>query len=213
MPGPIQTAHARSGVIVLVVALWMSAAAAGLSSLVRSQSTAGAAAAAPASWPVASTLPHSPDSAALLLFLHPRCPCSRATLREMEQIVARSGGGIPILAVLTLPVGADSTWLQSSLCRQAAAIPGVTVQPDPDGAESARFGAFTSGQVLLYDERDHLQFAGGITPGRAHEGASAGRDALLALLIDRKTTASAAATPVFGCALTSGESLGERKSE
>jgi hypothetical protein len=70
---------------------------------------------------------------------------------------------------------------------------------DHDGVEARRFGAATSGQVILYDARGTLLFSGGITPARGHSGDSTGRDAILALLIDGSSEASE--TPVFGCSL------------
>ena len=70
---------------------------------------------------------------------------------------------------------------------------------DASGVEAARFGAGTSGAVLLYSSDGTLLFAGGITPARGHQGDSFGRQRLLALLdgaaADRRDA------PVFGCAL------------
>ncbi len=61
---------------------------------------------------------------------------------------------------------------------------------DDDGAEAKRFGAETSGQTLLYDERGTLAFSGGITGSRGHAGDNAGRASLLAL-INRRAGRSA----------------------
>ena len=57
--------------------------------------------------------------------------------------------------------------------RSAAAIPGVTVHVDHDGGEARRFGAETSGFVVLYDAHGELLFAGGITTGRGQAGDNA----------------------------------------
>src|SRR5438874_1239265 len=70
---------------------------------------------------------------------------------------------------------------------------------DSDGLESGRFGAETSGFVVLYDGQGKLLFRGGITAGRWHAGDNAGEDAILAALNHAASPLSEA--PVFGCAL------------
>jgi hypothetical protein len=50
----------------------------------------------------------------------------------------------------------------------------------------------------LYDQSGHLQFSGGITGSRAHQGDNAGRQSLLALLSGRNART---ATNVYGCPL------------
>ena len=49
-------------------------------------------------------------------------------------------------------------------------------------ARRARFGSATSGQTLLYDGDGALRFSGGITGSRSHAGDNAGRRSLVALL-------------------------------
>jgi hypothetical protein len=75
----------------------------------------------------------------------------------------------------------------------------VKLRVDDAGVEAARFGAATSGTVLLYDGSGHLLFNGGITESRGHEGFSAGREMLAHLLAqpghEMKHTA------VYGCPL------------
>jgi hypothetical protein len=78
----------------------------------------------------------------------------------------------------------------------------VSVRIDEAGREAARFGATTSGHVLLYDRGGRLRFSGGITASRGHVGDNAGRAALLGLLIHGETERER--TPVFGCPLFPG---------
>src|SRR3954463_15141423 len=40
-------------------------------------------------WPAASKLGSTPTRPTLVLFLHPRCPCSRASLTELEALFAK----------------------------------------------------------------------------------------------------------------------------
>jgi hypothetical protein len=73
------------------------------------------------------------------------------------------------------------------------------VEPDPDGAIAQAFGAYTSGQVLVYGADGGLLFNGGITASRGHEGDNPGRAAIVARLRDQVPAPSTAS--VFGCAL------------
>jgi hypothetical protein len=84
-----------------------------------------------------------------------------------------------------------------------AAIPGIRIKDDPDSREALKFGAVTSGEVLLYDERGQLLFKGGITASRGHIGDNMGQRILMEIL--QGTRSAARTTPVFGCALYGGE--------
>jgi hypothetical protein len=97
------------------------------------------------------------------------------------------------------PTSFAEGWENTDLWGTAAGIPGVTVVRDDDGREARRFGAETSGQTLLYDERGVLVFSGGITGARAHAGNNVGRQSLVALL--NHEPAARSGTNVFGCSL------------
>ena len=151
-------------------------------------------------WPKESRIRFDATRPNLLIFLHPRCPCSRASLAELARIVARGRDRLTARAVLLEPSGAPEGWADSDIAREAAAIPGVLTFRDEGGDEARRFGAATSGHVMLYDAAGRLQFSGGITPARGHEGDSLGRDAVIDL-IDTDASTSRPCSPVFGCPL------------
>lgn len=161
--------------------------------------TAGATGTAPEQWPEASLAHFHPGLPHLVMFLHPRCPCSRATLGELEQLVAHCQGAFSSQVWFIQPEGTDVDWVKTDLWHAAAAIPGVEVCIDPDGAEARRFHALTSGLTLLYDADGGLIFQGGITLARGHAGDNPGRDAIEGLLKQKITHVPS--TPVFGCAL------------
>lgn len=182
-----------------IAVIWLSVVLTGSLLMAQYSQTAGATGTPPAHWPESSPLPPHPGQARLVMFLHPHCPCSRATLGELEQLVAHCQGLFSAQVWFIQPEGMAEDWVKSDLWRAAAAIPGVQVHVDREGGEARRFQAVTSGQTLLYDAAGVLVFQGGITPARGHSGDNPGRDAIESLLKQKNTLS--ASTPVFGCAL------------
>jgi hypothetical protein len=154
---------------------------------------------APGRWPATSRLRPVPGRWNLVLLAHPRCPCTRASLAELARIMARSRGRLAATVVLYHPEGTPESWAQTDLAAQAAAIPNTRVVADAGGAEAERFGAATSGQVVLFDPEGRRHFEGGITSTRGHEGDSLGRAAILDLI--QRGVAERPAAPVFGCSI------------
>ncbi len=185
------------------VGLWLAGVGGGMALLARYKATPGEAGGAPgaALWP--SQLPRVEGRAALLLFAHPRCTCTRATLEELRRLMERLAGRAQAFVYFTVPAGLDAAWAQGELWEQAARIEGVTPRVDPQGALARELGAQTSGHVLVYDEKGQLRFGGGITSARGHVGMSLGGQRILALLSGERPDRPDA--PTFGCALTSPE--------
>lgn len=182
-----------------LVALWLGAVGAGmLLLLVYSTRPCDAGAPAPR-WPAGSRLPSPGRGAILVLAVHPRCACSRASVEELARIVARCGERLAVRVLMFKPAGESDDWARTDLWRSVAAIPGVDLRIDEGGAEARRFGAATSGQALLYDASGRLVFSGGITWARGHSGDNAGRDAIVGWV--EQGTALRRSTFVFGCSL------------
>lgn len=179
--------------VVLAVALWMNKYAA----------TAGPAGVISPQWPAKSLLSLSPTNPTLVMFAHPRCSCTRASLGELEILMAGAQGKLSAHVFFFQPEGTSEAWAQTALWRAAAAIPGVSVHTDLGGAEAQRYHAETSGDTLVYGTNGTLLFQGGITLSRGHSGDNAGRDAIEALL--HNDYSQPARTPVFGCALSGKE--------
>lgn len=181
-----------------IVALWASAAALGLFLLHAYAATVTVLPAplAAAEWPAATSLPRRAGIPTLVAFIHPSCPCSRASLHELERLFSRVPGERSVVVVLT---GGEQDSAESGAAWQLAErIPDVTRRLDPKGDEAARFGATTSGEVFLYGRNGALEFEGGVTAARGHEGPSAGGIAVEAALNGQPHLRS---TPVFGCSL------------
>jgi hypothetical protein len=179
--------------------LWLSVVAGGLAALNTYESRPGAAAQAPEHWPGTSGVRLAQGRATLILFAHPQCSCSRASLGNLAEIIARNPGKLDVYVVFSLPRQGDSGWTDTALYHSAEQIRGLTVVSDRGSAECKRFGAKTSGQVMLYDPEGRLLFSGGITAGRSHYGDNAGSDTITTLL--RGGRATMKSTPVFGCSL------------
>ena len=189
---------ARS-VFTIGLAVWITASVGGFWCLLDFSATSGTASVLTTSWPVESQIVRDPARANLVLFLHPHCPCSRASLAELSEIMTHCDGQLLAQVLFLKPSQMPDGWEMTNLWHRATAIPGVRVWSDRDGAESRRFGAETSGQVSLYDRDGRLQFRGGITMARGHEGDNAGRR----LIVERVTrgTDRPAENVIFGCSL------------
>lgn len=158
---------------------------------------------APAQWPQGSRIIRAHDGFTLIIVLHPHCPCSRASIRELSVLLARCPGTLHPILLLVRPAGIPQGWEQSELWRSANQLREVRAVID-DGTEARRFGAMTSGHTLLFDPAGRLRFCGGITVSRGHEGDNAGVDAIVSTVAG--TAALTASTPVFGCPLFSKDS-------
>lgn len=179
--------------------LWMLSAVAGLWVLWSYENAPGVAANSAARWPAETHLQLASDRPTLVLLAHPQCVCTRATLAELAETLARAETRPKTYVVFLKPSSFADGWEKSGLWETAAALPDTTVLRDDDGREAIRFGAATSGQTMLYDARGELLFSGGITGARGHEGDNAGRTAVVALLNHLKPKFTG--TKVFGCSL------------
>jgi hypothetical protein len=187
------------GVVAGCTALWVAGVAAGARSVWTYQTTPGEAADSPGRWPSTSVLPAPAGRPMLLLIAHPHCPCTRATVAELSRLMARLGDRVATHVLVYRPREFAPGWERTDVWSAAERIPGVSVHVDVDGAEAARFGAATSGQVLLYDAGGRRRFSGGITNARGHVGESPAQEQIAAVVEGR--AADEAAARVFGCAL------------
>lgn len=163
------------------------------------ENASGSAGRAPSQWISGTSLPLDPARNTLIMFAHPQCPCTRASLGELNRLLAQSGGHIAAHVLFFQPTNYSADWTHTELWRTAAAMPGVTVQDDVDDALARKFGAETSGYVLFYSPQGQLLFRGGITGSRGHAGDNAGESAIISLALGKP--AAVTQTPVYGCSL------------
>lgn len=178
---------------------WLVAVAFGLRVLLNYEATPGHIGTVPQTWRTDARMERATDEPTLVMFAHPRCPCTRASISELAQIMAQIQGRVRAYVLFVEPKTVGAAWDDTSLRRSAAAIPGVTVASDVGGSEARRFGAETSGHTLLFDRNGRLLFNGGITQSRGHAGDNVGESAVVSLVSNHG--AERTQTLVFGCAL------------
>lgn len=188
----------RPSALMAIGLLWFVFIGAGMYLLQREEFTPASPSSPLAQFPSGSAIPCSADKPTLVVFAHPRCPCTRATFAEVAELAAAANGKLAIVTVFTLPPGVARDWVAGELLQMAKALPARVVL-DQGGVEAARFKVKASGTVLLYAPAGQLLFSGGLTSSRGQEGESLGRDAVLRLVLTERP--SIIHTPVFGCSL------------
>lgn len=183
----------------LALAAWGTLIAAGVLLLLTYGQIPGPTTVVPEQWPVDSSLETDPNRWTLVMIAHPKCPCTAASIHELRELLA--GTDTPLTTHVLFLSGAedDPSWFTGRTVDIAKASRGVQLHFDRDDQEVERFAATTSGHVLLYDPAGQLQYSGGITASRGHQGANRGSGMILSLLNDRVSTGSP--LPVYGCAM------------
>lgn len=156
-----------------------------------------------AHWPTDTNLSLASGRATILFFVHPKCPCTRASLAELERLWMLNPTDTPrppqLIVVATVPPGATDDWTTTATIERARAMAGAQIVIDENGSEARRFGVATSGTVMWFDAKGRRLYSGGITASRGHEGDNAGRDALTGLM--RGGRDPAFGPPALGCRL------------
>lgn len=148
-------------------------------------------------WPSETLLERNESATTVLVFLHPRCPCSRATVTMLARTLASSASNAEVRALFFCPADEPSTWAQTDMWHDVERIaPGAAIL-DTDGRESELFGASTSGHVLVFDKSGQCVYSGGITRGRGHDGDNPGSNAVRAVLAGLSPTGDSFG--VYGC--------------
>lgn len=178
---------------------WVAGLAFGMERLWAYKSTPGANAVAPPQWPGSNLVAPASGHSTLVMFVHPQCSCTRASLAELDSILRQSEGRLSAWVLFLHPPGTTEKWEKSATWDTAQRMHGVRVASDDDGVEADRFGASTSGQVVLYDAQGRLQFSGGITGARGHVGENSGEARVISLA--KTGTADAHDHAVYGCGL------------
>ncbi|HSI82491.1 MAG: RedB protein [Candidatus Methylacidiphilales bacterium] len=187
-------------VVWIVLLVWGGLMVAGFIGLERYSSAPGAAGKRVDHWPVESGITRPTDGqCTVVLSLHPLCPCTAATLDELQQVLNSKLPPFHLRVLRMIPSSVPSEWKDKPVPDWLAAYPGVQVKEDTDAVISDAFGLTTSGHIAFYRADGTLAFKGGITASRGHRGENLGAETLRALLQGK--TPPAEATSVYGCSL------------
>lgn len=191
--------------------LWLGAIVASFYFLGVYENSPGKLGTIPPKWLKTSQIAITRQKPTLLVFLHPRCPCSQATLGALEIIISRSLNPCEIVVVFYTPKDAKKNWYQTHLFYKTQKISQflqenelsttLRIYTDQEAEEAMKFGVKISGTVLLYDKTHALRFHGGITVSRGHfdSGDNFGVNAIVDILANKPN--KMIQTPVFGCSI------------
>jgi hypothetical protein len=154
---------------------------------------------APETWPEASAVRWSPDVANIVMFAHPQCPCTRASLVELARLADEVRARAKVHVVIIHPDDTPIDFIEGEIANRTAALPNADVIIDHGGKEAERFGAVVSGSTVVYSRDGKLVFRGGLTTARGHEGRGPAHDRILAAIVAAPVDRHDA--PTFGCSL------------
>lgn len=180
----------------LCVLVWGLAIAFGMQRIWAYAGTPGSSSVAPGDWRGSHLVNPRSGRYTLIMFIHPHCTCTQASLAELQEVSNRFADTLSVWVLVHQPPGAGADWESTPNVERARKMRNVKVAIDVGGTEAKRFGAETSGHVLLYGVDGALQFSGGITGARGHVGDNEGLRSVIAII----GGASAPHThPIFGC--------------
>ncbi len=184
---------------ILILMAWLAVIGGGEYILLNYQKMPGLSANPPDFWPSDTSIKRSLNQPTLLMFVHPQCPCTRASIGELALLMTHCRNKLTGRVLFLKPEKFSAQWVRSDLWNDASMIPGVETILDDGGRQAKHFGAQTSGQTLLYSSDGRLIFKGGMTGSRGHSGDNPGRSAVEDLILRRAAENQEHA--VFGCSL------------
>ena len=186
---------------IVLLAGWILAIGLGIHVLLSYKGKPGNSGRPPAQWLENELVARSSMQPVLIMFAHPRCPCTEASLGELERLVGTAKTRFDATVLFYEPKGGSKGWSSTALIKQARSIPGIKVVFDEDANLARRFGVETSGHTLLYSTDGRLLYSGGLTGSRGHLGDNEGYAAVLTILTDHSSSQVQKNAPVFGCEL------------
>jgi hypothetical protein len=106
-----------------LLAAWLAVVSAGMAGLMRYSAKPGTPPRDPTAWPSEWELRPQPSGTTLVVALHPRCACSRATLGELAQLMTQNANGVRAYVLMIRPDGTPDGFEHSPLWDLAATIP------------------------------------------------------------------------------------------
>ncbi len=163
------------------LALWLLCIAIGLKASLDYEKTPGLANRDLRSWPGSSSLKPIGELT-LVCFLHPKCPCSLASIRQLKKLLSLNPELRGYLC-FKIPEKFDDSFVYGRNWQEASQL--LSMKTVCDRKEAACFRAETSGETFLFASDGKLLFHGGITAGRGHDGDNHGFDRLKTICCGR----------------------------
>jgi hypothetical protein len=135
----------------------------------------------------------------VIMALHPKCPCTRTTLAELEHVLALQKERAKCTFLVTLPSNESMSWIDTDTVTFAKKLPTAEIVIDVDSERANQLDLLNSGALLLLHSNGTVSFRGGITSGRTCSVENPGSRAVSDLL--RGDVVDPITTPVFGCSL------------
>ncbi len=135
----------------------------------------------------------------LKLFLHPHCPCSRASVAAWERLLEQlSGEAIEAEVVWVRPPEAAVGWEAGSLQERVQQMKGVRQWTDVGGVVASHYGVKTSGCLVIINKEGRVVYRGGLTVGRGRTNTFAVAESVARAI---RQCGDFPASPVYGCPL------------
>lgn len=143
----------------------------------------------------------------LLFFVHPGCPCTKASWYELERVLHPISTRTHVTAIVLEYNYSIPAQDHTEVAKLVGASEFVDVLYLPEQIVRDEFGVTTSGQCLMYNASKNLVFEGGVTPSRNHTGPNKGIEELLRIAgpqgykLQVPKGQPVAKTRVYGCDL------------
>ena len=125
--------------VIALVLTWALAVGVGGTTLLRYTNTSGRLATPPPQWPYGDRIRTEPSHATLVVFAHPQCPCSRATLEELSQILARYRGSLNAYVDIYAPRSEGRGWAHAQFMERRGSHPRCACARRPGWPRNAPF--------------------------------------------------------------------------
>ena len=123
----------------LLIANWAIGLVSGFSLIVSHNFATGNVSSAPIEWPDGINLESDANHPTLLVFIHPQCPCSSATIGELERLLADVNQQVKCTILMVCPSDHVDQWMKSKNTERSKSIEGVQIVVDVDGTTAAKF--------------------------------------------------------------------------
>lgn len=158
VPAPVRVRRKISIGMLTAFVLWLTVVCGGTIQMIRYSTAPGSSGQPPSAWPTESQIPFDAHRPTLIMFAHPHCPCTRASLGELEVLLTRFPGQLSSYVVFLKPTDTITNWEKTDLWRKASSIPGVRVYTDNSGSKLTASNLKLQGKRCFMTEADTCYF-------------------------------------------------------